>query len=518
MNRIPRHIQLGGQRRLYCLLFILHFLLLTFYFLLLPASLHAQEPSPDLPDEADPAAGLVIYQNRCASCHGLEGLGDGELAAQAVNPPTAIGSPAYLATVDPDLMFNVIQNGRLTSGMPGFGVGNNSDPLSTAEIWSVIAALYELPALNEPLETAVVRGQIVNATTNGHVSGGTALLQAFDPAFHEVLSLEEPVTETGQFSFDLERVPKQWLYRVIYTYEGLEFSSEFGQLSVQNSLLELPVSVYEQTTDPAVLRISQVDTIIEFVADKVRLNQLYLVDNVAPAVFVGTEGDFQQGTFTVSVPEQATNITFLRGIGGGAADFAPATERMTQLNATQWALQLPVASGNGAVRLLVRYELPYEREVTVSHPVLYPTSLATLVWQDEAIMVEEEIWRTPLNAASEMFMRVQRPPLAQGERLQFTLTGSPTIVLDEQGNTVLYRDEPRELVVGVVALVVVLAAAVFTAYRWRTRPPAEDERDTLLRTLAALDEAYAAGKLRKTSYEQRRRHIKARLVSLWENE
>ncbi|MCB0036490.1 MAG: c-type cytochrome [Anaerolineales bacterium] len=497
------------------LLFTAYCLLLTVC-LFIPATALAQEPVPDLPADADAAAGAIIYQSRCATCHGSVGLGDGELAAQSVNPPTAIGSPDYLATADPELMFETIRSGRLEAGMPGFGEGNNSNPLSEDEIWDVLAAVYELPTFNEPLDTAVVSGQVNNATTGEIVGGGTALLEAYEPGFQQMLTLESPVSADGVFQFDLQSVPPQWFYRVIVGYDGLEFSSDFGQLSAAAPELDLPVDVYDQTSDPAVLRIQQLDVIVEFVGDNVRFNQVYVVDNVAPAVFVGDSGDFEAGTFTVALPRAAENINFLRGIGSGAADFAPAAERMTQLNETDWAVRLPIASGTGALRLLVRYELPYQRGVTLAHPLYYPTSVASVVLQDDSIEVTDDVWNENIEEGPQ-FVRYQRPPLGLGEMLEITLQGSPATVTDTQGNLVVYRNEQQELMVGLVSLAAVLVGAGWLAYRWLHETPAENEQDTLLRTLAALDETYTAGKIRKSSYERQREQIKSRLMAIWES-
>lgn len=82
------------------------------------------------------AAGARIYAERCASCHGRDGLGDGD-AASALTP-----SPALLAymiqrpiSVDEYLLWVVSDGGKaLGSAMPGF-----KDVLSRDEIWKVIA-------------------------------------------------------------------------------------------------------------------------------------------------------------------------------------------------------------------------------------------------------------------------------------------------------------------------------------------------------------------------------------------
>lgn len=49
---------------------------------------YADKTNPLPPDAANLAAGRALYRQYCASCHGSEGLGDGD-AGKALNPPPA---------------------------------------------------------------------------------------------------------------------------------------------------------------------------------------------------------------------------------------------------------------------------------------------------------------------------------------------------------------------------------------------------------------------------------------------
>ncbi|MFZ0548846.1 MAG: c-type cytochrome [Candidatus Promineifilaceae bacterium] len=91
----------------------------------------------------DSAAGLATFGERCANCHGTAGLGDGELAANLPNQPTALGSSDFLRQAIPTDMFDTISNGRVESGMPPFGSAS-SNPLSEDSRWEAIAAIYSL--------------------------------------------------------------------------------------------------------------------------------------------------------------------------------------------------------------------------------------------------------------------------------------------------------------------------------------------------------------------------------------
>ena len=91
-------------------------------------------PFEQTPDVVE--AGARLYQQQCSECHGVEGMGDGDLA-KALTP-----SPALLAymiqmpmSVDEYLMWSIAEGGKeLKTDMPAF-----KDKLSREDIWKIIA-------------------------------------------------------------------------------------------------------------------------------------------------------------------------------------------------------------------------------------------------------------------------------------------------------------------------------------------------------------------------------------------
>mgnify|MGYP001278556687 CR=1 FL=1 len=49
---------------------------------------YAEKSNPLTPDAANLTAGRTLYRQYCASCHGINGLGDGD-AGKALQPPPA---------------------------------------------------------------------------------------------------------------------------------------------------------------------------------------------------------------------------------------------------------------------------------------------------------------------------------------------------------------------------------------------------------------------------------------------
>jgi mono/diheme cytochrome c family protein len=82
------------------------------------------------------AAGGKLYGERCASCHGKEGLGDGQA------PRSLLPSPALLAfmiqrpiSVDEYLLWSIAEGGKqFDTEMPAF-----KDALAREDIWKIVA-------------------------------------------------------------------------------------------------------------------------------------------------------------------------------------------------------------------------------------------------------------------------------------------------------------------------------------------------------------------------------------------
>ena len=81
----------------------------------------------------DPAAGALIYAEKCAPCHGDQGLGDGPRAAQLSVPVKAIGSLELGRPALPAEWFRIVTQGNLDRFMPGF------TSLSDRQRWDVVA-------------------------------------------------------------------------------------------------------------------------------------------------------------------------------------------------------------------------------------------------------------------------------------------------------------------------------------------------------------------------------------------
>jgi high-affinity iron transporter len=79
----------------------------------------------------DLAKGMQIFAQRCQSCHGAKGFGDGPLAAQLNPPPTSFRDSANTDNISPLQAYNTIRLGLEGTAMRSFS------ELSDQQVWDV---------------------------------------------------------------------------------------------------------------------------------------------------------------------------------------------------------------------------------------------------------------------------------------------------------------------------------------------------------------------------------------------
>ena len=102
--------------------------------------------------------GAALYAQWCVPCHGIQGRGDGQQAAQIQQqfgqPVADLTSDVIARAQTPTQWFDVVSNGRMSNGMPPF-----SAKLDANQVWDVIVYAWTLSATPAQIE----RGQAVYA-------------------------------------------------------------------------------------------------------------------------------------------------------------------------------------------------------------------------------------------------------------------------------------------------------------------------------------------------------------------
>lgn len=464
------------------------------------------------------ASGEGLFADNCSACHGESGQGDGPGAGDFAAPLTDLTAVNYWFNRSNADVFTAMQQAE-----------GHDYTLGDDELWDTIdyarTFSFDFADPNAPIEMALITGSVTNGTTGAIPTGLEAQLRAFTPEFNQTLTLSAPVDADGSFSFNLTDVPANWVYVTSVVYDDLSYSSSPDQLDPASPVLDLPVTVFEKSTDPAAITVEQIHVIMDFFEDRVFVNEVYVFNNNDTAVFVGQSGDPAQGTVEVVLPTGAENVSFQRSFGT-FENFLPANELFPTDRG--YADVVPLRPGPSSMNLLVRYDLPYEPGMTIAHPVYYDVARATAMLPDVGVELDNDAW-TPQDATqmgtAGTFLNYLSAGIAADEALNFTLAGRPQAVANTAGAVVPVRDNTLELVIGAIVLAAVVVGGFLAVRNWRQ---AEDDEaweeeeeavaadpQALLQAIANLDDAYDAGQIDDQTYETRRAELLAELTAVW---
>jgi mono/diheme cytochrome c family protein len=456
------------------------------------------------------AGGEQLFLASCQECHADDSQGE---ALPVLN------DPAYWLNSSDETLFLSLDDDSWLPEHQGLG-------LSEEQRWAVAAFTrvnYGSPvALFQPLAAASVSGQIINGTSGEPVTGERATgLTATLRAFTEDLDVRQTLTTTvatdGRYHFDLTDASPAWFLRVQVNYGGMDFASDFGQLSQLRTTLDLPITVFDTTADPAALRFEQIHIVIEFIDNEVQVNELYVVSNLDDAVFMGESGDSSQGTVRFGLPPEASGLDIQRGFGSFDS-FFPTNE--VTLTADGWAAMIPVRPGLGSLTLLARYTVPYRNGMTLNHRLYHEAAGVTLVMRDVGVrLAPNDLWQDNGQQliAGEPFVTYFRSGLPAGSTLDLTFSGRSRFVI-------WFQEQGPALAVGAGTLLLAVALATYVARSWRRDPDAietetvDADADELLQAIAELDEAYEQGEIAEGEYQQVRKELKAALRDIWDDE
>jgi len=487
----------------------------------------------------DITTGRTIYENQCVACHGSSGAGDGPDAATTEPVAGRLNDTAFWFNRSNETVYNELLSGAIATH--SFQL-ENSELRQVIDFARTFSYVYADPAeINAPIPEGIIYGALINGTTSEKINDAEVSLRAFTTDFAQTLTMTTTTDVDGNFRFDLTDVPPDWIYIAGATFNELNFSSGANQLRRDNTTLEMPITVFDRTSDPSGVNITQLHIVLEFAGDRVQVNQLYIVGNSTNAVFVGAGGDPAQGVVEVSLPEGAENLAFSRTFGS-MSSFIPANDFVRTERG--WADPLPLRPGSGTLTLLVSYDLPYNSGMTIAHPVFYRAATSTIIMPDVGVSVVNTPWvEQPAQSfgQGQVFRNYSGPGIPAGETMTIKLEGRPSAVTDISGATVANRNQKTELLIGGAALLLAAVGGVLLWKAWQRRNVDDDDEevesavasaagaavvpappvggaadaDDLLRAIAELDDAFEAETMDEAAYQAARADLKQQLAAIW---
>jgi len=375
--------------------------------------------------------------------------------------------------------------------------------------WGGVQAEAEAEApVDEAVAVGTIRGTVTNGSPGGDLPGELEItLSGFDGeqvAYNQSAS----VAADGGYTFSDVPVVAGRIYGVTVAYQDVLYFSDGAHLTADLATLDMPVTVFDTTTDAAALTIERLHVLFDFsVADQVQVIELWVVSNGGERTVVAEPS---RGILEVSLPEGAADLGFEDGSIG---------DRYI-LTADGFGDTQPVVPGSGTSQFIFSYRLPYDGKLTFRQASRHPIQAVVVLLPQNGVTAEGGGLQD--QGAQQMGGQAVHSyaggAIAAGQALEFELSGRPQTVLSSTGTGGWTNTAIGLAVLGVLVILGGL---------WWFRPsarsdrrsrvddtPGEDQTEALLSAIAELDDALDAGQIDAAEHRTRRETLKRRLRDL----
>jgi hypothetical protein len=488
-------------------------------------------------------------------------MGDGEMVGSLSFPPTALADPEVARAASPERWYEIVTRGNLDRLMPpfstlsdqerwdvvGFALSMSTDPEQLAKAEALfeasclechspptvdshyfqsnsvaeIAALIsqgrgsQMPAFGSELEVderttlatyvqslgwseasegevelelptlteGSVIGQIRNGTPDSSVPKGLEVtIHGFDGEQEAVKEIA--LTDaSGQFQIEALNIMPGRLFFATLGYQGVSYRSELSHVPADGSPLDLSMTIYETMSDTTTLRVEQLHLLVDFPAEEVmRVLELWVVGNYTDRVLAG------ERLLQIDLPEQAVNLTFEEGDLGDRFD----------RTGSGFVDREPIPPGSGIDQLVFAFDMPGGRSVDFEQRVNYAVDAVNVLIPADGPRISGLQDQGVRDLGGFAMRSYASDPLAPGDTLSFRISGSAAA--------------SSSLTTTLIGAAVLLGAVLVAARSQFNRKPIiseqPDERNSLLRTIAQLDDDFEAGQISEQDWKRQRRALK----------
>jgi len=458
--------------------------------------------------------------------------------------PVAVASPTATATAVPPSATAALESSPTVAGTAAAtSAVAAGTPAATADVTVGTPAATETPAATAtPAVTSTptqsvgsITGKVVNGSGGSIPTTLKAILHTFEhntatQQFNEVATQEAPLSADGTFSFKDVEMPANRAFYVTVNYADSDYQSDPAFPKPGETTFDLPITVYDTTTDASGLLADQVHILLDYTKpDIVQVVQFYIITNPGTkTVIPESKGG---AVVKVSLPAGYTNLQFEQGAIGdryvktedGFADTTPVSPGMKQYQIVfAFDLSLPKPGLFGGQKLQFTQLIPVKSNAV---SILVPGGVTV----EGANITPSGTQDMGNGVTYQVFGAGPREP---GGKLEVSASGAPkgsapasTGISSTQG-----------VVIGIGAFgLVLIAAGIWLFWRERNRSTDDDDendededdededeendeenatQDDLMDAIVTLDDQYKTGNISEKAYRERRSELKAQLKKL----
>ena len=358
-----------------------------------------------------------------------------------------------------------------------------------------------------------ISGKITNKSGGSVPANMKVVLHVFQhdttgSQFNEIQTQETSANADGTYSFANVSMPTTQVFYVSVDYANTTYESTSIVPTAGQTVYDLPVDIYETTTDASGLFADQLHIILDYSqADTIQVIEFYVISN--PGVKTVIPAQKGAAIVTASLPKGYTNLQFQDGQLG---------DRYIQ-TADGFGDTLPVPPGSQKYQLVFAFNLPYSANFDFVEPFSLNVSSITFLVSEGVKADAPGIIDGGLKDMGNGGGKYQLYTLdgrKAGESMKVSVSGAPGQVSSTPPAT--GTDSTRNIIIGVGALgLALMLAGGWLFWRDRKRAPVEEvfpaeesNSDEIIDAIIALDDQYKAGNIAAGAYQQRRADLKER--------
>lgn len=456
------------------------------------------------------SSGAALYAANCAECD-LDAMQIASLSGAALD--AQISDTPALAALSADDREAVAAYLRSSIVSSADAIGTLAQPEATAEPPNATAeASVELTDAALP-ETISVTGVVSNGSAGGSAPANLAVtLVIYDASFNPT-QVSGTTDASGNFSFADVSFNVDNTYAVTTTYRSQIFASDILReapltTDAADGTLNLPITIYELTEDPDVLRIDGLVMQVTVQGDSLQVAQAFNITNTSDRAFTSSQ-TATNGT-SISVVLQLPPGAVVVGFPGNQNRYITNAENSTIFDT------FPVLPGEGHFVQVV-YLVPYDDGgAIIEQPLTYALNGPVRLLVSPLTMGITSDQLPPRGTETLGDSQFQSYgadlTLAAGDVIRYEIAGASAPL----GTTPVVSSDSLLPIIVVVLLIAVLLGGGFVLLGTRNRSGDQQVIDILVRQIAELDDEHDAGRLDDESYERQRAALKARLTALME--
>lgn len=362
-----------------------------------------------------------------------------------------------------------------------------------------------------------ITGRVVNGTSHQPVAN--QLVQLLVPRGGMQQVATATTDAAGRFSLDAQGSTGAPVAMLQAVYQDVNYRTR------ANPGEPTELAVYETTHTPPALRIASARILVRAEGQQVRVQELFAVENHSQPARTYLNSD---GTFRFRLGEQAVNPT---AAIIGEMDMPIPQGILDGPSPGDFSINYSLHPGVTAI--LVAYEADYASgQFTLRDQVDYPIAQAELHVFPSSLSVDSSLFKFTGVDSTNGVRKLEAEGVAGGTVLQARLSGEAAPSAEPASGTSEgdIQTTPNPLTrLGVPLLVCLLLVLLWALGvrlskelpQWKDRQPAspaqkeiEAKVETLLNSLADLEELLASGKVTEKTYWKEKLELKARLAAI----